>query len=121
VLPDHRVVHLDRRVDHAVGVAPALLVALAHLGIEQRRVLGGVDLDVAAAQADQLLDLASGEIDHVGQIGVARGIGGLRLVGIVVGGGLLGADQRYLAGLLGASAQVDPLLGAQCCAAIAAS
>src|SRR2546428_9192653 len=31
---------------------------------------------------------------------ISRGIGGLRLVGIVVGGGLLGADQRHLAGLL---------------------
>ena len=36
---DHRVVHLDARVDEPVGIAAPLAVALAQRGIEQRRVL----------------------------------------------------------------------------------
>src|SRR5262249_37137301 len=62
---------------------------------------------------DQFLDLAAEDIDNVGQIGVHRGIGAFRLLGVVVGRGLLGADQRGLGRVVRAGAQVDEFLGTQ--------
>ena len=52
---DDRVVELDARVEHLVGIAAALAVALANRLVEQRRVLRRVDLDVVAAEPPQLL------------------------------------------------------------------
>ena len=100
VAVDDRVVELDAGVEHLVGIAAALAVALANRLVEQRRVLRRVDLDVLAAQALQLGDLAPGEIHEVGEICVACRIRRARLVGIVVGRRLLRADQRDLDRLL---------------------
>ena len=52
---DDSIVHLDAGIDQFVGVAAALAIALSHFGIEQGRVLGRVNLDVGAAQTNQLL------------------------------------------------------------------
>src|SRR5437660_5962880 len=65
---DDRVVELDAAVDQLLRVAAALPVALAHLRVEQRRVLGRVDLDVRAAEPDQLVHLAPGHVHDVGQV-----------------------------------------------------
>ena len=110
---DDRVVHLDAGVDEPVGIGAALDVARAQRGIEQRRVLGRVDLDVGAAQPHQLLDLAPVEVDHVGQVRVARRVGARRLLGIVVGGRLLGAEQGDLRRVASPRPQVRPFLGAE--------
>jgi hypothetical protein len=69
---DDRVVELDARVEHPVGIAAALPIALANGLVEQRGVLRRVDLDILAPEPAQFLDLAAGEVDDVGQIGVAR-------------------------------------------------
>ncbi len=45
-----RVIHFDAGVYQLVGVAAALNIAFPHFGVEQCRVLGGVNLDVGAAQ-----------------------------------------------------------------------
>ena len=94
--PDDGVVHVDARVDERVRIAAAFLVSIAHRGIQKRRVLRGVDLDIRAAEPDQLLDLAPREVDHVGEVGVARRVGAGGVLGIVVRRGLLRADQRDL-------------------------
>src|SRR5579864_2436486 len=52
VARDDRVVHLDAAVDDLLRIAAALAIALAHLGVEERAVLGAVDLDVGAAEPD---------------------------------------------------------------------
>jgi hypothetical protein len=41
----------------------------------QRGVLRRVDLDVVAPEPLQFRDLAPGEVDEIGQVGVARRIG----------------------------------------------
>ena len=112
MLADDGVVHLDARVDQPVGVAAALAVALAQGRVEEGRVLRRVDLHVRAAEPDQLGHLAPREVDDVGQVGVARRVGAGRLRRVVVGGGLLGADQRDLDRLRRAGPQVDELLRA---------
>ena len=78
---DDRVVQLDVGVQHPVRIVAALAIALADRLVEQRRVLRRVDLDVFAPEPAQLLDLAPGEIDEIGQVGVARRIGALRRSG----------------------------------------
>ena len=69
---DDRVVQLDGGVEHPIGIAAALAVALANRLVEQPGVLRRVDLDVLAAEPRQLGDLAAGEVDEVGEVGVAR-------------------------------------------------
>ena len=76
---DDRVVELDAGVEQRVGIAAALAVALADRLVEERGVLRRVDLDVLAAEPDQLRDLAPGEVDEVGEVRVARRVRGLRL------------------------------------------
>ena len=83
-------------VEHAVGIAAALPVALANLLVEQRRILRRVNLDVLAAEPRQLGDLAPGEVDEIGEVGVAGRVRGARLLRIVVRGRLLRAEQRHL-------------------------
>src|SRR5438309_4192938 len=112
VMADHGVVHLDAGVDQPVGIAAARDVAGAQRRIKQGRILGRVDLDVHAAEPDQLLDLAAIEIHDVGQVGVARRVGARGLPRVIVGGRLLGAEQRDLRRLRGARAQVRELLAA---------
>src|SRR6266540_4009485 len=74
---DHRIVHLDTGVDEPIGIAAALAVALAERRVQKGRVLGGVDLDVRAAEPRQLFHLAAAQIDNVAEVGVAGGIGRL--------------------------------------------
>ena len=74
VARDDRVVQLDAGIEHAVGIAPALSVALADGFVEQTGVLRCVDLDVLAAEAAELRDLAAREVHEIGEIGVARRI-----------------------------------------------
>ena len=74
VIANNRVVELHRSIQHPIRIAPALPIALADLFIEKCRVLRGVDLDVLAAKAGELGNLASGEIHDVGKIRVACGI-----------------------------------------------
>src|SRR6185369_6297169 len=112
VAADRRVVHLDARVDEPVGVAAALAVALAQRGVEQRGVLGRVDLYVGAAQAHQLLDLPPRHVDDVRQVGIARGIGAGGLLRIVVRRRLLRADQRDLGRPRRSGPEVHELLAA---------
>ena len=109
---DDRVVQLDAEVDHLLGIAAALPVALAHLRVEQRTVLRPVDLDVGAAQAHQLLHLAPRDVHDVRQERVPGRVSAGRLLGVVVGGRLLRADHGDLARLGGNRAQEDPLLAA---------
>src|SRR5216684_561799 len=68
---DDRVVQFDAAVDQLFRVASPLPVAVTHLGIEQGSVLGRIDLDVRAAQANQLFDLTARDVDDVGQVLVA--------------------------------------------------
>src|SRR5882672_3676423 len=51
---DHRVIHLDGEIKQAVGIISSLPVPLADLGIDQGSVLRGVNLNVRAAQSNQL-------------------------------------------------------------------
>ena len=66
VVLDDRVVELDTAVDQLLRVAPPLPVALANGGVEERPVLRRVDLDICAAEANQLVHLPPGEVDYVG-------------------------------------------------------
>src|SRR5579859_204581 len=109
---DDRVVELDAAVDQLLGVAPALPVALAHGRVEKRPILRRVDLDVCAPEADELVDLAPGQVDDVGEVVVAGRIGGPGLFGVVIGGGLLRAEHRHLARPSRSRAQDSPLLAA---------
>src|SRR6266550_8731170 len=65
VTGDDRVVHLDACIDQGLRVAAALAVSLAQLGVEERRVLGSIDLNVSAPEPNQLIDLSPAQIDHV--------------------------------------------------------
>ncbi len=109
---DDRVVQLDRRVEHAIGIAAAGAVALADGLVEQPGILRGVNLDVLAAEARELGNLAAGEIHDVGKIGIERRVCPARLVRVVVGGRLLGAEEGHLDRLLRPAAQIGELLGA---------
>ena len=80
VAVDDRVVELDAGVEHLVGIAAALPIALADRLVEQRGVLRSVDLHVLAAEAPQLVDLTAREIDEVGEVRVARRVRAARLV-----------------------------------------
>src|SRR5437660_9486719 len=62
---DDGVVHFDAGVDDLVGVVAALAIAFAYLGVEQSGVLGRVDLDIGAAQANQFLDFMPREGHNV--------------------------------------------------------
>src|SRR5204863_185729 len=62
MVADDGVVHLDAGIDEPFGIAPALTVPFPDRRVEERRVLGRVDLDVGAAQPGQLFDLAPGEV-----------------------------------------------------------
>src|SRR5260370_15928468 len=68
MVADNGIVHFDTDIDHLIRVAAALAIALAHLRIEQRGVLGRVDLDVGAAQAREFIHFATREIHDVGKI-----------------------------------------------------
>jgi hypothetical protein len=68
---DDRVVELDARVEHLVRVAPSLAIAFANGVIQERGILRCIDLDVFAPESFQFRDLAAGEVDQVGEIGVA--------------------------------------------------
>jgi hypothetical protein len=107
---DDRVVELHRRREQRVRVAAALAVTLADRLVEERRVLRRVDLDVLAAESFELRDLATGEIDEVGEIGVPRRIRAARLVRVVIGRRLLRAEERHLGRHRGAAAQVGEFL-----------
>src|SRR5260370_1803460 len=109
---DDRVVELDAAVDQLFGVGPPLPVAITHLGIEQGGVLGSIDLDVCAAQANQLFDLTPRDVDDIGQVLVAGLVCALRLLRVVVRGRLLRAEHRHLARALCDRAQKGPLLAA---------
>src|ERR1700674_1168517 len=62
---DDGVVELDAAVDQLLGVAPSLPVAFPHRRVQEGSVLRRVDLDIGAAEANQLVDLAAGQVDHV--------------------------------------------------------
>ena len=109
---DDRVVELDAAVDQLLGVAPPLAVALPHGGVEQRPVLRPVDLDIRAAEANQLVHLPPGEVDDVGQVSITGGVGVFRLFRVVVGGRLLCAEHRHLAGTSSHRPEKRPLLAA---------
>src|ERR1700674_850513 len=109
---DDGVVELDTAVDQLFRVAPALPVTLAHRGVEERPVLRPVDLDIRAAEANQLLHLPPGGVDDVGQVSIPRRIGGLRLFGVVIGGSLLCAEHRHLARTPSHRPKKRPLLSA---------
>src|SRR5260370_166339 len=109
---DDRVVQFDAAVDQLFRVAAPLTVALTHLRIEQGRVLGRIDLDVCAAQANQLFDLKPRDVDDIGQVLVARLVCALRLLRAVVPAALLRADHRHLARALCDRAHKGPLLAA---------
>src|SRR5262245_47213047 len=96
MIADDGVVHFDREIEQSVRVVAALAVAFAQVGVEQRRVLRRIDLNVDAAQPDQLLDFAAQDVDEVGQISVNSRVSARRLFGVVIGGGLLRADERGL-------------------------
>src|SRR5713226_6744807 len=49
VIANDGIIHLNTGVDDFVGVVPALAIALAHLRIKQRGILGSIDLDVSAS------------------------------------------------------------------------
>src|SRR5579863_6818732 len=84
---DDRVVELYAAVDQLFWVASPLPVAFPHGRVEERSILGPVDLYVGAAKANQLVHLAAREVDDVGQVGISRRVGVLRLLGVVVSGG----------------------------------
>src|SRR5579863_10608078 len=109
---NHRVVHFDGKIEQAVGIVAALAVAFANLRIDQGGVLRRVDLNVGAAETNKFGDFIAKQIDEVGEKGVHGGIGSAGLLGIVVGRGLLGAQERRLGGMIGARAQVGVLFGA---------
>ncbi|MEZ4521501.1 MAG: hypothetical protein R3A46_07650 [Thermomicrobiales bacterium] len=93
---DHRVIQLDAAVEQCVGVIPALSIAFTDLRVEQGGVLRRVDLDVRAAEPDEIRRPGPENIDDIGQVGLDRRVGASFDFGIVIGRGLLGADQRYL-------------------------
>src|SRR5262249_59379932 len=98
MVADDGVVHFDREIEQTVRVVAALAVAFAQVGVEQRRVLRRIDLNVDAAQPDQLFDFAAQDVNQVGQIRVYSRVSARRLFGVVIGGGLLRADERGLGG-----------------------
>src|SRR5690242_9901682 len=78
VTSDDGVVHLDAAIDELVGIISAGSIALPNLGIEEGRVLWGVELNVFAAEPDQFVDLGSENVDHVGEIRILSRIGTAR-------------------------------------------
>ena len=107
---DDGVVELDARVQQAIRIAAALPVSVADRLVEQGGVLRRVDLHVLASKAPQFFDFAPREVDDIRQVRVARGVGALGLLGIVVRGRLLGAEQRDLDGPPRPPAQIRELL-----------
>jgi len=63
--------------------------------------------------ADQLFDFAAQDVDQIREVSVYCGVSGARFLTIVVGCGLLGADQCRLCLVSGACAQVGEFFGAQ--------
>src|SRR5262249_61028257 len=68
--------------------------------------------NVDAAQPDQLFDFAAQDVNQVGQIRVYSRVSARRLFGVVIGGGLLRADERGLGGARRLRAQPRILLRA---------
>ena len=72
---DDRVVELDAGIEHPVGIAAALPVALANGLVEKRRHTAARRFARIASEAAELRDFATREVDEVGEVGVASRIG----------------------------------------------
>src|SRR6266516_2146676 len=112
MIADQRVVEFDASIQETIRIVSSLSVAFANFRIEQRRVLRSVDLDVGAAEFDQLLHLAAENVDHISKISVDCRIRSLRLVAVVVSRSLLGAEERDFRSAFCAGAEIGKLFRA---------
>ncbi len=112
MVADHRIVHLDREIEQAVGIIAALPVPLPQLRIKQRGVLRRIDLNVRAAQANQLLHFSAQDVDQIGKVASICRIGAGGFLAVVVSRRLLCADQGGLGRMIGARPHVGEFLGA---------
>ena len=113
MIADHRIVHFDRQIQQPVGIVAALPVSFAQLRIQECGVLRRVDLDVGAAQANQLFHFIAQDIDQIGEVGVDGRISPGGFSAVVVSGGLLRADHGGFGRVLGARAHVSKFFGAE--------
>src|SRR5258708_33288876 len=96
VVTNDGIVQFNAEIDEFVGIVTTLAIPLTHLGIEQRRVLGSIDLDIGTTQANQFIHFTTRKIHDISKIGIAGGIGSFRLLRVAVVACLLGADDSYL-------------------------
>ncbi|MGH3896749.1 MAG: hypothetical protein ACRDTA_00560, partial [Pseudonocardiaceae bacterium] len=66
MLSDDEVVELKAQVEPAPGRPASVFVEVAIGGIEQQRIVRGIELDVLAAQPHQLVDLLAQDLGDVG-------------------------------------------------------
>jgi carotenoid cleavage dioxygenase-like enzyme len=78
--PHHLVDEVDPLGQHALGGEPDRLGPVAHARVDERGELGRVDLDVLAAQRDQLLDLRAADLGGVGEHREGVGVGAGRVL-----------------------------------------
>ena len=110
VLAHHQVVELRPELDPSIGRPASALVELAVPGIDQQRVLRGVELDVRGAQTDELHDLVAKDLRDVAEERLRRTVRADRAVRIPEVGEQAGAGERDLHDAVGSTSCVRELL-----------
>ena len=92
-------VDFSLRLGQRGRIVKAMAAQGVHLGIKKGRVLGGIDLDVGTAQANQFVHFAAREIHDISKIGISGRVGRLRLLRVIVGSCLLGANHSHFSSM----------------------
>ena len=102
---------LHALAQHSLGADAQLVVLITHPRVGERRDVGSVDLDVLAAQADELGDLLPQDLGGIGERLEWVGVGLDRGVGVPPLAEHQRTGQRRLGRPVGPRAQVDEFLG----------